>query len=240
MKDFDEHLKELERPPGKGNLMLPFFGSTNLECPWLHFGLSDPKHEEVELEGLLLMQDWGTHNEKRPENLTLATNYIVDSFKIIREEDPTMRNLLDSKRGWHTAIKSRRWLVSNAVWGLRPPKNGEPAPMCGYLGAKTHKQSFATWGKLVVRLSAEIEHFKLIVAGEWATFKDFPGDTNTENLGRYLLRWHKWVTTGREPVADLPEELSEKKLKDCRGSVVYVRHPSTWGSQPACENGPPK
>jgi hypothetical protein len=145
-----------------------------------------------------------------------------------------MRNLLSVPK-WREAIESRRWLVSNAAWGIRPQNGDSAAAMCGYLGADIHKQAFRTWGQLVVKLCQSTDNFKLVVAGEWAGFSDFTGNS----LGEYLLRWRKWVTKnkGKVVLEDLAS-LDEKSLESCKGSVYLVRHPMVWHASTKWESDP--
>jgi hypothetical protein len=235
--NFTEKISQLEdSKPSNAILekkwMSPFECRAKLECPWLHRAI-EQKTNIAEVRGLLLMQDWGS----LPESLQSAVDYISNGLKHPEKlgNDRTLKNLFASK-GWREAIQEGKWLVSNAVWGLRPQKNGKDSEMCGFLGAPIHKQSFLIWGQLVVDLSLEKENFQLVVAGEWATFKNFPGESNSEPLSTYLARWVSWASkwTGKVVV---PLKL-QRACQAAKGEVFYVRHPSTWHIKSQFENGP--
>ncbi|MBV6499173.1 MAG: hypothetical protein CJBNEKGG_01624 [Prosthecobacter sp.] len=214
-------------------MMSPFDNETKRQCAWLHWAASISA-PTVEAKGLLLLQDW----DSKRQTLQCATSYIDQclsrSSAALLSKDPTMRNLLSVPK-WRDAIESRRWLVSNAAWGLRPQKEDSDAPMCGYLGASIHKQAFRTWGQLVVKLCQSTDNFKLVVAGEWAVLPDFTGN----ELCEYLLGWRKWATRNKGNVAldDLPS-LSEKSLASCKGSVYRMRHPMVWRAASKWESDP--
>ena len=219
------------------NWMRPFVGMEKvgiekLECPWLHRAI-ERGTDIGKVKGLLLMQDWGSKSERLED----AVNYISDGLKDSEQlgNDRTLRNLF-ARKGWKVAIESGEWLVSNAVWGLRPQKNGKDSEMCGYLGAPIHKASFLIWGQLVVELSRDKENFQLVVAGEWATFKDFPGESSSERLSDYLSRWVNWASKWSGKV---DSDKLRYACESAKGRVSYVRHPSTWHMNDELEKGPP-
>ena len=219
-----------------GGLMRPFKDSeceNKLECPWLHRAIEEGI-DISKVRGLLLMQDWGSELEV----LQGAVDYIKNALKNPGGvgKDRTLKNLF-AKEGWKEAIEKGEWLVSNAVWGLRPQKDGNDSEMCGYLGAPIHKASFPIWGQLVVELSCKKDDFQLVVAGEWATFDGFPGESNSEPLSAYLGRWVNWASR-RTGKVEVPPKLKED-CQNAKGTVLYVRHPCTWHMNDYLEKGPP-
>lgn len=229
--DLEPHQNSLVSKTGE-KLIQPFAGNDNgrLECPWLHWRIEqsqNDKDSELNPEGIFLMQDWGNAEQELHE----AIKDIRAAFRTQSPDstDTTLRNLRAS--GWGKAIQSPKWVVSNAIWGLRSKREDKEASKCGYLGAELHKRAFLTWGRFVVELCRAVRvPFTLVVAGEWASFSDFPGKNGEEELPKYLRRWRTWVTTGNFKVGteELPKELSEESLKQCTGRAIYVSHPATW------------
>jgi hypothetical protein len=204
----------------------PFQGDRDFECPWLRWRINDFAKRGIEdfnPKGILLMQDWGSMEQglqEAVEELEVAVRH--------GSEDTTLRNLFNSE--WHNAITSGEWIASNAIWGLRADVDKGPASKCGYLGAELHKAAFSVWSNLVAKIAevAASPKFTLVVAGDWATFDDFPGEHGHESLETYLRRWISWAEKG--PFGRSIPGL-ENRVQDLRGLAVHVSHPATWKNQ---------
>jgi len=175
-------------------------------CPWLTFWLAEtPARLEI-VEGVLLMQDWWEYQQKRP---TLGDN--VDYLKEALSHRPdagdrTLNNLLTDH--WRAAIGEGRWVVSNAVWALRPHSQGAT----GELSAEVHQRAFGFWSKVVHHFACQ-PHFKLVVAGRWGWIGE-----HEIALAAYLGRWAEW--------AQCSDSLGTKNTK---GITLCRPHPAARG-----------
>lgn len=201
--------------------MEAFRDTGTFSCPWLRWSEKAPTST---CKGIFLMQDWGLANEG--EGLCAAVE-LID--RALSSSDPVKDRTIDNllkKDAWRQAIKRREWLVSNAVWGLRPTSK-----KCGYLGDRIHKAAFGVWRELVIAHARQCgQDFILIVAGGWAVFKSEFKDSEdgTLPLEKYLKLWSEWVASSDK--AD--------RLEPVPGRVIHCPHPATWGYIDV-QKGPP-
>src|SRR5581483_7161167 len=147
-KNFEHTLVNLEKM-AKMQLrdkMQPFGGVAGQEalftCPWLRWRLGF--NQNVEIEGMLIMQDWGNESEL----LCGAIEFIKDA-RTKTPNDPTLGNLLNAHQ-WRDAIWDKKsWLVTNAVWGTRTGNNSAKADKTGWLGFPIHQAAFPIWSSLI-------------------------------------------------------------------------------------------
>jgi len=180
-----------------------------IACPWIEYWCR--LHEKTtNLDGILLMQDWWECCPKAPR-LEDNVDYIaqcIDNPENARN-DRTTKNLM--RTGFREHIKSGRWLVTNAVWGLRPSGSGT----CGRLRAALHRISFRVWSSVVVHFAKQ-PSFKLFVAGSWAKVNETAH--GRERIGDYLKAWSDWAN---HPVQD---------LRRVQGCCYFWPHPSKWAA----------
>jgi hypothetical protein len=198
-------------------------------CPWLRWR-KDLLFEE-NCDGVLLMQDWGNESQS-----------LEDAIKEIKQaasiKDKTLNNLFQSK--WQTPIWGEKptWLVTNAVWGLRKPKdNHEMADKCGYLGDAVHAQAFPIWSQILGSLVDKNQNLQVVFAGSWARF-DEPAK-NCKGLKIFLSHWKQWTEKRpeRPKFFDAIDEKFLNKIGD-KATAHFYSHPSIWKKQ-NCWDGPP-
>ena len=202
-------------------------GRGRLYCPWLETWCQLHGPEKLPTEGILLMQDWGLAEPDGTARdafeaavellLTCLAQGANSSAARLLGTDRTLRNLLPNPLdGWSNAFAQGRWLITNAVWGLRPPGSQKS----GYLGRTIHAAALPVWQQLVVLAAwsnlcaTATGRFTLIVAGEWGRFG--PSATNPDNLPDYTDAWQRYagIVAGRPVVPD--------------ARVLYTTHPSRW------------
>jgi len=178
-------------------------------CPWLTFWLTEtPARPEI-VEGVLLMQDWWEYQQYRPA-LGDNVNYLKEAMSQRPDaSDRTLNNLLTDH--WRAAIGEGRWVVSNAVWALRPQGQG----VTGELSAEVHQRAFGFWSKVVHHFACK-PRFKLVVAGRWGSWEAL-GERETA-LAAYLGKWAEW--------AQCPDSLGRKNTK---GITLCRPHPAARG-----------
>jgi len=175
-------------------------------CPWMRYWNrlhpnEKPKH------GIFVMQDWGSQTE----TLKDATLCVEKWFQhpTFLGADKTIHNLLRNGE-WISAFIKGDWLITNAVWGLRTDNN-----KCGYLGDRIHREAYKTiWRPLVLDAVKDNNPIQLVVAGEWARFKD---DQSNMDLSNYLAKW--------DTFAKIPPTISPVTIP---GKVIFCAHPCTW------------
>ena len=207
------------------------------QCPWLKWAMKEcGNNHEIGAKGIMIMQDWGVQTSTDEESIGKAVELINDCISG-NKRDRTICNLLSSKH-WKDAITEKKILVTNAVWGLRKKKkDGSAKKMCGYLGDKTHKRAFLTWGNLVMQVSSKSnDEFRLFVAGEWARFD---GDSNNsgKKVSEYLRQWRDWAKKHKgEESDDILKLFKDEQINSCKGKVFFLSHPCIWNS--AIEQNP--
>jgi hypothetical protein len=174
-----------------------------IACPWLTFWLTEtPARPEI-VEGVLLMQDWWKYQQDRP-TLRQNVDYLKEALSHRPDaSDRTLNNLLTDH--WRATIGEGRWVVSNAVWALRPQSQGAT----GELSAAVHRLVFRFWSRVVHHFANE-DHFKLIVAGGWGKF-----ERREPRLKYYLEGWRNWSRHD--------DGLS---FDNTKGTVICHPHPS--------------
>ncbi len=196
-------------------------------CHWLEFWMECTERGKLgqRPDGILMLQDWGT-KDTEGELLETAKQFITarteKSPDTKAEHDLTVDNLFACGK-WADAITTGRWLVMNAIWGLRT--SGE---RCGYLGAPIHATAFLLWSQLVKHFSnASNPPLKLIAAGSWAVFDN--AAMNSVNLTTYLDNWLAWALKilKKSPLASHPL-LIDANFTSIKGTVYYAPHPAIW------------
>ncbi len=189
------------------------FRSGGIVCPWMRWRENLPEQPT----GILLLQDWGTQEEKIDD----AVSYLRDE-QFSWKKDRTLYRLFNNA-AWRDAIwgDDKKWLVTNAVWGLRGPSNGQPPEMCGYLGARIHKSAFPIWANIIAHFGSKCE-LKVVFAGSWAISDK--SQRRVHDLKAFLEYWKEWATSGRFAVKS--EEVPS--LEGIMGQAHEYLHPSVW------------
>jgi hypothetical protein len=131
-----------------------------------------------------------------------------------------LKNFLNSEHQWKNLVGSGKWLVTNAVWTLRPPN----AKAAGYLGDPIHRKAFLVWSKVVLHFVTSV-NFKLVIAGEWGLFNK---ETTSYLIKDYLKEWLNWLNQIPADKAEL-----QKKIEEAKGTVQFCPHPFTWSFKPS-------
>lgn len=193
-------------------------------CPWLRW-----RHDVLisSVQGIILMQDWWNECEAS-KSIESQVNYLnTEDFKYWGpDRDRTTYRLYNSK--WKDSIwgRSPKWLVTNAVWGLRSGANSS-----GSLAANVHKAAFPVWANLLATIATRTS---LNVVFAHSCFA--PASAVRTELGEFLRSFQHWAITGR---------YANTKAKSLRfhgvsGKALFWQHPSKWRVSSEYSDGPPE
>jgi hypothetical protein len=192
-------------------------------CPLLNWTL--PIKTGASVKGILILQDWWN----APETLKSAVHYVTNVTNGLY--DPTLTPLFGSK-SWFEAFTDREegWLATNAVWGLRPSSVSES----GYLGAETHQAAFVIWAGIVKDLIGLNPKLKIVLAGQWAEFKN-KGKFKSELKGgpsygaaEVFGWWHGWLANRTSPDQGSLSLAMALKSMDSEATVEHWFATAVW------------
>lgn len=202
-------------------------------CPWLKW--YQKKHGEDFLgekwDGVLIMQDWGNESQ--------ALQSAINDIQSGKNDDRTLKNLRESK--WQSAIwgDNPKWIITNAVWGLRnnPNQAGKSDQAgkckCGYLGDLIHARAFPVWANVLAQANEKNPKLKVVFAGSWAWFDD--ESKNDSILKRFLTNWEEWSV--KKNASLKKSDLEFIKGINESATAHFCSHPSVWKKQ-NCWDGP--
>lgn len=187
-------------------------------CPWLRWlesvARSNGDDFGGKVEGILIMQDWFNQFSAEDHNIQAEVNYLDVNFRKSSFEwniDRTNYNLCNSP--WGSAILSGKWLVTNAVWGVRSSAN-----QSGPLSVVIHKTAFLVWWQLLEMLGKT--GLKVVIAGSWGLRQSIELNSPME-LQDFIDRYKTWASRGRGKI-QLPS------INNLTGMVYFDKHPCIW------------
>ncbi len=167
-------------------------GRQLVACPWITYWWSTAKNSRRHPEGIYIMQDWWTADGTNLQKAVSELTDWLDSETVPRPTDRTFRRLLRAEDGSRSelskAVRDGRWLVTNAVWALRPKAESDrPSSVTGMLPADVHRMGFRIWSKLI-ELVAKKGRIKIVLAGAWARRPEKRGKPVST-----LMDWAEWA-----------------------------------------------
>ena len=216
--DFQEFIKQVEIDGAElenlcdNESQFGFEENNQIGCPWISLWYKRHKQQKSKdhVNGIFMMQDWW--KKEKGKTLEDQVNYL-EKCLAGTQGDQTLKNFLNNKHQWKKLVDSGTWLVTNAVWALRPCD----AKATGYLCDSIHRKAFLFWVKVVLHFATH-DNFKLVIAGEWGIFNKKKTSCTINN---YLNEWVEW-SEQKSNTALL------EKIRKAKGIVRFCPHPFTW------------